>query len=114
MDAISFLIPDESIFPCMASLQIASKREYQSVCRLFVLSSLPVSQTKYENPIALFAAALWISPIQISQAQTGTPEFDPHGEYDDLPKLIRVQVEFIDVPYPVLTEKIICSMAYSR
>lgn len=54
--------------------------------------------------IALFAAALWISPIQISQAQTGTPEFDPLGEHDDLPKLIRVQVEFIDVSHEQLTD----------
>ena len=54
--------------------------------------------------IALFAAALWIAPIQISHTQTGTPEFDPLGEHDDLPKQIRVQMEFIDVSHEQLTE----------
>jgi hypothetical protein len=52
----------------------------------------------------LVAAALWIAPMPISQAQTGTPEFDPLGEHDDLPKQIRVQVEFIDVSHTQLTE----------
>ena len=36
-------------------------------------------------------------------AQTGTPEFDPLAEHDTLPKLIRIQVEFIEVPHPALT-----------
>ena len=36
------------------------------------------------------------------RAQVGTPEFDPLGEFDDLPKLIRVQVEFIDVSHEQL------------
>lgn len=39
-----------------------------------------------------------------AHAQTGTPEFDPLGEHDDLPKQIRVQVEFIDVAHEQLTE----------
>ena len=38
------------------------------------------------------------------QAQQSTPEFDPAGEHNDLPKLIRVQVEFIDVSHEQLTE----------
>lgn len=53
--------------------------------------------------LAAVAASLWLSPT-VLHAQTGTPEFDPLGEYDDLPKQIRVQVEFIDVPHEQLTE----------
>ena len=59
---------------------------------------------KSTHIIGLIAAALWLAPIQISHAQTGTPEFDPLGEHDDLPKQIRVQVEFIDVSHEQLTE----------
>ncbi len=59
---------------------------------------------KTTSVIALFAAALWIAPLQFSHAQTGTPEFDPLGEHNDLPKQIRVQVEFIDVSHEQLTE----------
>jgi len=53
--------------------------------------------------IGAFAAALWLAPVQISYAQAGTPEFDPLGEHNDLPKQIRVQVEFIEVPHAQLT-----------
>jgi hypothetical protein len=38
------------------------------------------------------------------RAQEATREFDPLGESNDLPKLIRVQVEFIEVPHETLTE----------
>jgi hypothetical protein len=54
--------------------------------------------------IGIAASVLWLSPFQISHAQTGTPEFDPLGEHDGLPKQIRVQVEFIDVSHEQLTE----------
>jgi hypothetical protein len=37
-------------------------------------------------------------------AETGTPDYDPLGEFDHLPKQIRVQVEFIDVSHEQLTE----------
>ena len=37
-------------------------------------------------------------------AQESTPEFDPLGEHNDLPKLIRVQVEFIEMPHTSLTK----------
>lgn len=59
---------------------------------------------KTPHVFAVIAAALWLSPVLISQAQTGTPEFDPLGELNDLPKQIRVQVEFIDVSHEQLTE----------
>lgn len=36
-------------------------------------------------------------------AQEAAPEFDPLGERNQLPKLIRVQVEFIDVAHETLT-----------
>jgi len=50
------------------------------------------------------AACFWFALTTTFHAQTGTPEFDPLGEYDDLPKQIRVQVEFIDVSHEQLTE----------
>lgn len=54
--------------------------------------------------LAALAAAFWLSSAVSPHAQTGTPEFDPLGEHDDLPKQVRVQVEFIDVPHVLLTE----------
>lgn len=70
------------------------------------LCSLPISKTNMRTSIilGLAATALWIALIPMSHAQTGTPEFDPLGEHDDLPKQIRVQVEFIDVSHMQLTE----------
>lgn len=50
------------------------------------------------------AAACLSFAIIPCHAQTGTPEFDPLGEYDNLPKQIRVQVEFIDVSHEQLTD----------
>ncbi len=50
------------------------------------------------------AACFWFALATPPHAQTGTPEFDPLGEYDDLPRQIRVQVEFIDVSHEQLTE----------
>lgn len=39
-----------------------------------------------------------------SSTEIGTPNFDPLGEiYDDLPKMIRVQVEYIEVSHETLT-----------
>ncbi len=52
----------------------------------------------------LLAASFWLSPALVSHAQTGTSEFDPLGEFNDLPKQIRVQVEFIEVSHEKLTE----------
>jgi hypothetical protein len=54
--------------------------------------------------VAALAASLWLSSAVSPHAQTGTPEFDPLGEHDDLPKQVRVQVEFINVPHESLTE----------
>ena len=54
--------------------------------------------------LGLLAASFWLSPVLVSHAQTGTPEVDPHGEFNDPPKQIRVQVEFIDVSHDQLTE----------
>ncbi len=53
---------------------------------------------------AALTASLWFSSTLSSRGQAGTPEFDPLGEHDDLPKQIRVQVEFINVPHELLTE----------
>lgn len=64
----------------------------------------PKRSMKTKSAVALFTAALWLSQIHFTHAQTGTPEFDPLGEHDNLPKQIRVQVEFIDVSHEQLTE----------
>ena len=53
---------------------------------------------------AVVAAGFWLTLNTAHHAQTGTPEFDPLGEHDSLPKQIRVQVEFIDVAHEQLTE----------
>lgn len=49
-------------------------------------------------------AACWLAIVSAPYAETGTPEFDPLGEHDNLPKMIRVQVEFIEVSHPQYTE----------
>jgi Flp pilus assembly secretin CpaC len=52
----------------------------------------------------MVSACLWFALAAVSQAQTGTPEYDPLGEFNELPKQIRIQVEFIDVSHEQLTE----------
>ncbi len=92
----------------MASPEILSKADCQA--GLPLVPHFPACQFPRRNMrttsaiVALCAAALWIAPFQYAPAQIGTPEFDPLGEHDDLPKQIRVQVEFIDVPHETLTE----------
>ncbi len=54
--------------------------------------------------LGLLAAAFWLSPVLVSQAQTGTSEVDPFGESNAPSKLVRVQVEFIEVSHDQLTE----------
>lgn len=49
------------------------------------------------------AAALLLLCTLAPRAQQPDPEFDPLGENIILPKLIRVQVEFIEVPHTTLT-----------
>lgn len=46
----------------------------------------------------------WMGLAAVSHAQTGEPGFDPLGEYNDLPKQIRVQVEFVELAHEQLTE----------
>jgi hypothetical protein len=50
------------------------------------------------------AAACWLALASATTAQTGTPEYDPLGEFDQLPKQVRVQVEFIEVSHEAYTE----------
>ena len=47
---------------------------------------------------------VWMGLAVLPHAQTGTPEYDPLGEFDDLPKQIRVQVEFVELSHEQLTE----------
>lgn len=49
-------------------------------------------------------AACWLAIISAPYAETGSPEYDPHSDYAHLPKMIRVQVEFIEVSHPQYTE----------
>ena len=56
------------------------------------------------NPAKLcLAAAMLIATVVAARAQTSDPAFDPLGEHEDLPKLISVQAEFIEVPHATLT-----------
>lgn len=50
-----------------------------------------------------FALSLLLALAPLLPAQTGEPDFDPLGEHLDLPKQIRVMVEFIEIPLPELT-----------
>lgn len=59
---------------------------------------------KKSTHFGMAAACFWLVLTALPHAQTGTPEFDPLGEFDDLPKQIRVQAEFIDVSQEQLTE----------
>lgn len=49
-------------------------------------------------------AACWLALASASNAQTGTPDYDPLGEFDQLPQQVRVQVEFIEVSHETFTE----------
>ncbi len=59
-----------------------------------------------KNPLFLgvLVASFWLSAAFVSHAETGTPESDSLGDSNDLPKLIRVQVEFVEVSHEQLTE----------
>lgn len=49
-------------------------------------------------------AACWLAFVSAPYAETANPERDPFAEHDTLPKMIRVQVEFIEVSHPQYTE----------
>lgn len=51
----------------------------------------------------LLIASCWLALGTVARAETGTPEYDPLGEFNNLPKQIRVQVEFIEVSHEQLT-----------
>ncbi|MEN8866272.1 MAG: hypothetical protein ABF381_11890 [Akkermansiaceae bacterium] len=51
--------------------------------------------------LAVFATIL---TSLITKSQTATEDFDPLGEINDLPKLIRVQAEFIEMPHATYTK----------
>ena len=53
---------------------------------------------------SVLIASSWLALSSVPHAETGTPEYDPLGEFNYLPKQIRVQVEFIDVSHEQLTE----------
>lgn len=54
--------------------------------------------------ILLFAAVM--SPATSYAQAVGTPEFDPLGEHLDLPKLIRIMVEYVEMPHEEFTKLI--------
>ena len=49
------------------------------------------------------AAVCWLASASIPFAETGTPEYDPLGEHIYLPKMVRVQVEFIELSHERFT-----------
>jgi hypothetical protein len=49
-------------------------------------------------------AGAWMVLIAGAPAQEATPEFDPLGENVELPRLVRVQAEFIEVSHETLTQ----------
>jgi hypothetical protein len=51
---------------------------------------------------SVLIACSWLALSGAPHAETGTPEYDPLGEFNNLPKQIRVQVEFIDVSHEQL------------
>ena len=55
-------------------------------------------------PHGVLATCCWFALASVPHAQTGTPDYDPLGEFDHLPKQIRVQAEFIEVSHEQLTE----------
>ena len=55
-------------------------------------------------PHRVLATCCWFALASVPHAQTGTPDYDPLGEFDHLPKQIRVQAEFIEVSHEQLTE----------
>ena len=57
-----------------------------------------------KSQIVKSALFVLLSSSSILKSQESTPEFDPLGEINDLPKLIRVQVEFIEMPHTALTK----------
>ncbi len=59
----------------------------------------------YPHALILFLCAALLPSV--SPAQTvGTPDFDPLGEHLDLPKVIRIMVEFVEMPHEELTKLI--------
>lgn len=54
-------------------------------------------------PFRPLVACLWLFSVPVLCGQEPTPEFDPLGETVDLPQLVRVQAEFIEVPHETLT-----------
>ena len=48
-------------------------------------------------------AGAWMVLVAVAPAQEATPEFDPLGESVELPRLVRVQAEFIEVAHETLT-----------
>ena len=57
-----------------------------------------------KSTILTLAVLASILATLITKSQTPTEEFDPLGEIDDLPKVIRVQTEFIEMPHATYTK----------
>lgn len=55
-------------------------------------------------PSPVLPALALLALAASSPAQKATPDFDPLGQHDNLPRQIRIQVEFIDVSHEKLTE----------
>ncbi|YCM45518.1 hypothetical protein V2O64_05730 [Verrucomicrobiaceae bacterium 227] len=56
------------------------------------------------KPTSILATLAFLALSHPAMAQQPTENFDPLGEINNLPKLIRVQVEFIEMPHTALTK----------
>lgn len=72
----------------------------------FAAQNQPPPRSIMKHPFlhGFLIASSWLALSTVPHAETGTPEYDPLGEMINLPKLIRVQVEFIDVSREQLTD----------
>lgn len=56
------------------------------------------------KPVSILATLAVLALSHPAKAQQPTEDCDPLGEINNLPKLIRVQVEFIEMPHTALTK----------
>jgi len=58
-----------------------------------------------KRPPSLVISTLALLALALSSpAQNATPDFDPLGEHDNLPRQIRIQVEFIEVTHEMFSD----------
>ena len=56
-----------------------------------------------KSSLKWLGAGVWLAGVGSLAAQEASSEFDPLGEHVEMPRLVRVQVEFIEMSHPTLT-----------